>query len=202
MALFRITVGKGNSCLVLSPRIPRSAFPSVLKYAFSYFPAALWSPIFQHVFQFWEVRGCYPEDVALPAKGRVVGSSGALPERAAAPALIWLFVFSSCLFVVFNALTSLWLGEPICHSNGNLCLAIGLTAAQPWSTMIKLWKLCLCSSDQWNLQAFLLHVPKHCVAVPWLAWQIFLDYRPCQYCENSFVFFPPPLFFVYLFLNL
>lgn len=148
------------------------------------FPPPFWSIIFERVFQFYEVRGCYPEDMVFPTPGtwqrRGAGAARSLPERAVARVLIWLFVFLSCLFVVFNALTSLWLGEPICHSNGNLCLAIGLTAAQPWSTMIKLWKLCLCSLDQWNLQAFLLNVPKHYLAVPWLTRQIFLDYKPCQ----------------------
>ena len=160
VALFRITVGNGNSCSRVSPHISQSAFPGVLKYTYSYFHAALWSKIFQRVFRFYEVRGCSWEDPAFPAPGRWrrrwAGAAGSLPERADERALIWLFVFLSCLFVVFNALTSPWLGEPICHSNGNPCLAIGLTAAQPWSTMIKLWKLCLCSLDQWNLQAFLL----------------------------------------------
>lgn len=162
-----------------------STLPSVLKTMhFLFFPAALWSIIFQRVFEFYEVRDCYLEDTVSPMLGTWqrcwVGAGRSLPERAVAQALIWLFVFLSCLFVVFNALTSLWLGEPICHSNGNLCLAIGLTAAQPWSTMIKLWKLCLCSLDQRNLQASLFYVPECYVAVPWLTRQIFLDYKPCQ----------------------
>lgn len=184
MACFRNTVGKSNSCSLLTPHMSKSTFPSVLKihiFLFSHhtlkynFSACLWV--------LWGER-LLPGGHSFPDAGTWqrcwVGAGRSLPERAVLRALIWLFVFLSCLFVVFNALTSLWLGEPICHSNGNLCLAIGLTAAQPWSTMIKLWKLCLCSLDQWNIQAFLLCVPECYIAMPWLTWQIFLDYKPCQ----------------------
>lgn len=177
MALFRITVGNGNLRLLLSPPISKPTFPSVVKTRFLIFPPPFEVQFSSMSFQSYEARG-------FPDTGdqwrRWVGAATSLLEHTILWALIWLFVFLSCLFVVFNALTSLRLGEPICHSNGNLSLAIGLTATQPWSTMIKLWKLCLCSLDQWNLQAFLLDVPKRYVAVPWLTWQVFLDYKLCQ----------------------